>query len=124
MKELYNQSLSNQQALDSLSNSLINLYGDNLKKAKEEISKFTSQMDALTSKLEQYKALFELIGESTGKSMRAVLDASVKMTKNNFDVSKQWYETSLENANKAEEAFNAYVTEKGDALDKANDKEY
>ena len=124
MTELQDESLNCQQALDELANSMIQLYSTNLKKAEAEISKYTSQMDHLTSVTNHYKTLFDLLGESAGEGMREVLSTQKTLAKNNFDVSKQIYTEYAANAEIAEKAYNDYLEKKGDSLDKANDKEY
>lgn len=112
LKALQDQSLENQQAIDELSDAMANYYGTILKNAEQEIGNFTSQMDHLNSTLEHYKTLLDLIGESSTTSMKRVLQAQETTAKNNYDVSKQWYEDRSSEAKVLEERVLEYTGDK------------
>ena len=91
LQETYDQTLNNLQVLEELKQAIMNFYGEQLSKAAEEIDKYTSKMESATSVLDHYQTLLGLINESSGESMRAVVEAQVATSKNIFEASKNEY---------------------------------
>jgi hypothetical protein len=69
----------------------MNFYGEQLNKAAEEIDKYTSKMESATSVLDHYQTLLGLINETSGESMRTVVNAQTATSKSIFEASKNEY---------------------------------
>lgn len=94
--------LDNIQNLDELDKAMQELYGETISAATEELAKYTEQMEHSTSVLDHYKSVIELMGKSNDYEMIGkVLEGQAKTTKNQMEVSKQWYETMRTNADTA-----------------------
>lgn len=91
LQETYDQTFNNLQVLEELKQAIMNFYGEQLSKAAEEIDKYTSKMESATSVLDHYQTLLGLINESSGESMRAVVEAQVATSKDIFEASKNEY---------------------------------
>lgn len=94
--------LGNIQNLDELDKTMQELYGETISAATEELARYTEQMEHSTSVLDHYKSVIELMGKSNDYEMIGkVLEGQAKTTKNQMEVSKQWYETMRTNADTA-----------------------
>ena len=101
LQETYDQTFNNLQVLEELKQAIMNFYGEQLSKAAEEIDKYTSKMESATSVLDHYQTLLGLINESSGESMRAVVNAQLATSKDIFEASKNEYAFYKEQADGA-----------------------
>lgn len=94
MQDAYNSILSNIEALQDLDKQMVEYYGNTLDLAEEELSKYTDQMEHLTNMLDHYKSIMQLLGKETDYDSMGVLLGGVANTKrNNYLVSKEWFQT-------------------------------
>lgn len=83
----------NIRALKDYDDQMREYYGNTLDMAMEEISKYISQMEHLTSVVEHLNSVLELTGESKDyKKMDTLLQASAKLAKDKYLASKSSYE--------------------------------
>ena len=94
MQDAYNSILSNIEALQDLDKQMVEYYGNTLDLAEEELSKYTDQMEHLTNVLDHYKSIMQLLGKETDyDSMGVLLGGVVNTKRNNYLVSKEWFQT-------------------------------
>ena len=101
LQETYNETFNNLQVLEELKQTVMNFYGEQLSKATEEIDKYTSKMESAISVLDHYQTLLGLINESSGESMRTVVNAQTEASRNIFEASKNEYAFYKEQADNA-----------------------
>jgi hypothetical protein len=53
------------KAIQELDKEMLEYYGETISKANEELGKFTSKMEHLTSVLNHYKSLTDMLGRPT-----------------------------------------------------------
>lgn len=112
LKEAYDGIISQLQALNDLDKEMMEYYENTLKKASEELDKYTSRMEHLTSVLDHYKTLVELInGEYDYESIGKILDGRVKTLKNELDVSVEYYQMLLSQREELEQQLAEAQTE-------------
>lgn len=112
LQETYNETFNNLQVLEELKQAIMNFYGEQLSKATEEIDKYTSKMESATSVLDHYQTLLGLINESSGESMRAVVNAQTETSKSIFEASKNEYAFYKEQADGARAKLANFVGDK------------
>ena len=94
MQDAYNSILSNIEALQDLDKQMVEYYGNTLDLAEEELSKYTDQMEHLTSVLDHYQSIMQLLGKETDyDSMGMLLGGVADVKRNNYLVSKEQFQT-------------------------------
>lgn len=94
MQDAYNSILSNIEALQDLDKQMVEYYGNTLDLAEEELSKYTDQMEHLTNVLDHYQSIMQLLGKETDyDSMGVLLGGVADVKRNNYLVSKEWFQT-------------------------------
>lgn len=110
LSEIKNQYYDNIEALIELDKQMKAYYGETLDAANEELSKYTEQMEHQTSVLEHYQTLLELMGKQNDyKMIGKVLQGQVETTKNQAEVSKQWYESRRADAEELKRQYEEAV---------------
>lgn len=73
---------------------MLEYYGNTIDLANDELSKYTDHMEHLTSVLDHYRSIITLLGKDKNyDKVLSVLNGTAQTKKNNFDASKQWYES-------------------------------
>lgn len=94
LQDAYDSILDNLQAVQDLDKEMLEYYGNTLDLAEEELSKYTDQMEHLTSVLDHYRSILSLLGRDTDYAkVLTVLEGNAQTKRNNFDASKAWYES-------------------------------
>lgn len=92
-KELISNGLGNIKDILSADADMLNMYGDALDKANEEVSRWTDLIDAGTSKLDHFKELSSLLRkDEDNKWMNTILSAQQKTLNDRYNVSKNQFE--------------------------------
>ena len=136
MREAQDGILSNLRSLNELDSAMMRYYGETLAAAGEEIAKYVDQMDHLTTVLDHYQSLMEIMGKSTDyESIGVILEGKVKVLSDQAAVAKETmemykdqaeqryadYEQALLNGDEA--AAKLYLQQYQDALAAANEAE-
>lgn len=94
LQDVYDNTLDNLNALQDLDKEMLEYYGNTIDLANDELSKYTDHMEHLTSVLDHYRSIITLLGKDKDyDKVLSVLNGTVQTKKNNFDASKQWYES-------------------------------
>ena len=94
LQDVYDNTLDNLNALQDLDKEMLEYYGNTIDLANDELSKYTDHMEHLTSVLDHYRSIITLLGKDKDyDKVLSVLNGTAQTKKNNFDVSKQWYES-------------------------------
>lgn len=94
LQDSYDNILDNLNALQDLDKEMLEYYGNTIDLANDELSKYTDHMEHLTSVLDHYRSIITLLGKDKDyDKVLSVLNGTAQTKKNNFDVSKQWYES-------------------------------
>lgn len=94
LQDAYDSILDNLQAVQDLDKEMLEYYGNTLDLAEDELSKYTDQMEHLTSVLDYYRSIFSLLGRDTDYTkVLSVLEGNAQTKRNKFDTSKAWYES-------------------------------
>ena len=110
LSAIRDQYYDNVEALIELDKQMKAYYGETLDAANEELSKYTEQMEHQTSVLEHYQTLLELMGKQNDyKMIGKVLQGQVETTKNQAEVSKQWYESRRADAEELKRQYEEAV---------------
>ena len=73
---------------------MLEYYGNTIDLANDELSKYTDHMEHLTNVLDHYRSIITLLGKDKDyDKVLSVLNGTAQTKKNNFDTSKQWYES-------------------------------
>lgn len=93
IKELISNGLGNIKDILSADTDMLNMYGDAIDSANEEISKWTDLIDAGTNKLDHFKELSSLLRKDEDNEwINTILQAQQKTLNNRYDVSKKRFE--------------------------------
>ena len=94
LQNAYDSILDNLQAVQDLDKEMLEYYGNTLDLAEDELSKYTDQMEHLTSVLDHYRSILSLLGRDTDYTrVLTVLEGNAQTKRNKFDTSKAWYES-------------------------------
>lgn len=94
LQDVYDNTLDNLNALQDLDKEMLEYYGNTIDLANDELSKYTDHMEHLTSVLDHYRSIITLLGKDKDyDKVLSVLNGTAQTKKNNFDTSKQWYES-------------------------------
>ena len=94
LQNAYDSILDNLQAVQDLDKEMLEYYGNTLDLAEDELSKYTDQMEHLTSVLDHYRSILSLLGRDTDYTrVLSVLEGNAQTKRNKFDTSKAWYES-------------------------------
>lgn len=94
LQDVYDNTLDNLNALQDLDKEMLEYYGNTIDLANDELSKYTDHMEHLTSVLDHYRSIITLLGKDKDyDKVLSVLNGTAQTKKNNFDASKQWYES-------------------------------
>lgn len=94
LQDAYDSILDNLQAVQDLDKEMLEYYGNTLDLAEDELSKYTDQMEHLTSVLDHYRSILSLLGRDTDYTrVLTVLEGNAQTKRNKFDTSKTWYES-------------------------------
>ena len=94
LQDTYDNILDNLQAVQDLDKEMLEYYGNTLDLAEDELSKYTDQMEHLTSVLDHYRSILSLLGRDTDYTrVLTVLEGNAQTKRNKFDTSKAWYES-------------------------------
>lgn len=94
LQDVYDNTLDNLNALQDLDKEMLEYYGNTIDLANDELSKYTDHMEHLTSVLDHYRSIITLLGKDKDyNKVLSVLNGTAQTKKNNFDASKQWYES-------------------------------
>lgn len=94
LQDVYDNTLNNLNALQDLDKEMLEYYGNTIDLANDELSKYTDHMEHLTNVLDHYRSIITLLGKDKDyDKVLSVLNGTAQTKKNNFDVSKQWYES-------------------------------
>lgn len=94
LQDAYDSILDNLQAVQDLDKEMLEYYGNTLDLAEDELSKYTDQMEHLTSVLDHYRSILSLLGRDTDYTrVLTVLEGNAQTKRNKFDTSKAWYES-------------------------------
>ena len=94
LQDVYDNTLDNLNALQDLDKEMLEYYGNTINLANDELSKYTDHMEHLTSVLDHYRSIITLLGKDKDyDKVLSILNGTAQTKKNNFDVSKQWYES-------------------------------
>lgn len=94
LQDVYDSTLDNLNALQDLDKEMLEYYGNAIDLANDELSKYTDHMEHLTSVLDHYRSIITLLGKDKDyDKVLSVLNGTAQTKKNNFDASKQWYES-------------------------------
>lgn len=94
LQDVYDNTLDNLNALQNLDKEMLEYYGNTIDLANDELSKYTDHMEHLTSVLDHYRSIITLLGKDKDyDKVLSVLNGTAQTKKNNFDTSKQWYES-------------------------------
>lgn len=94
LQDVYDSTLDNLNALQDLDKEMLEYYGNTIDLANDELSKYTNHMEHLTSVLDHYRSIITLLGKDKDyDKVLSVLNGTAQTKKNNFDASKQWYES-------------------------------
>lgn len=94
LQDAYDSIIDNLEAVQDLDKQMLEYYGNTLDLAEEELSKYTDQMEHLTSVLDHYRSILSLLGRDTDYAkVLTVLEGNAQTKRNNFDASKAWYES-------------------------------
>lgn len=94
LQDVYDSTLDNLNALQDLDKEMLEYYGNTIDLANDELSKYTDHMEHLTSVLDHYRSIITLLGKDKDyDKVLSVLNGTAQTKKNNFDTSKQWYES-------------------------------
>ena len=106
MQESYSAILDQLNALNELDKEMMHYYENTLDAASEELAYYTDQMEHLTSVLEHYRNIVELVnGEFDYESIGTILEGQAKTLKNELDVATANYQMLLTEQAAAEEAY-------------------
>lgn len=94
LQDVYDNTLDNLNALQDLDKEMLEYYGNTIDLANDELSKYIDHMEHLTSVLDHYRSIITLLGKDKDyDKVLSVLNGTAQTKKNNFDASKQWYES-------------------------------
>ena len=94
LQNAYDSILDNLQAVQDLDKEMLEYYGNTLDLAEDELSKYTDQIEHLTSVLDHYRSILSLLGRDTDYTrVLTVLEGNAQTKRNKFDTSKAWYES-------------------------------
>ena len=94
LQDVYDNTLDNLNALQDLDKEMLEYYGNTIDLANDKLSKYTDHMEHLTSVLDHYRSIITLLGKDKDyDKVLSVLNGTAQTKKNNFDTSKQWYES-------------------------------
>lgn len=94
LQDAYDSIIDNLEAVQDLDKQMLEYYGNTLDLAEEELSKYTDQMEHLTSVLDHYRSILSLLGRDTDYTrVLTVLEGNAQTKRNKFDTSKAWYES-------------------------------
>lgn len=94
LQDVYDNTLDNLNALQDLDKEMLEYYGNTIDLANDELSKYTDHIEHLTSVLDHYRSIITLLGKDKDyDKVLSVLNGTAQTKKNNFDASKQWYES-------------------------------
>lgn len=94
LQDVYDNTLNNLNALQDLDKEMLEYYGNTIDLANDELSKYTDHMEHLTNVLDHYRSIITLLGKDKEyDKVLSVLNGTAQTKKNNFDTSKQWYES-------------------------------
>lgn len=106
LQDVYDNTLDNLNALQDLDKEMLEYYGNTIDLANDELSKYTDHMEHLTSVLDHYRSIITLLGKDKDyDKVLSVLNGTAQTKKNNFDASKQWYESLKRERNAAAAAL-------------------
>lgn len=72
-------------------------YGNTLKQAQEELKHYTDQIDNALKKLQHFQKVQELSGQGTDyETTLELLSAQMQVTKDSFDIAREWYDSRAE----------------------------
>ena len=121
LAEIQSGLMDNLESVLELDKAMKEYYGDTIKAAQEEISKYTDQMEHQNEVLDYYQSLIELSGKSNDyKMIGKILEGQVKTAKNALEVSKTWYETAKANAESLALQYEQASSEEEREIIKAN----
>lgn len=93
MTTLYDNIMSDLDALNQLDASMMSYYGETVAAASEEMGKLTARMEHHVAVLDHYKNLLSIIGEEANyEAMGVILEGQAHMAANNVEVSTEAYE--------------------------------
>lgn len=123
LQDSYDSILENLEALQDLDEKMLDYYGNTIDLANDELSKYTDHMEHLTNVLDHYRSIITLLGKDKDyKQVLSVLNGTAQTKKNEFNTSKQWYESLKREREAAEIALaNAGSDEEREALQKNYD---
>lgn len=94
LQNIYDSTLEQLQATEDLDKQMKEYYGNTLELAQEEISKYTDQMEHLTSVLDHYRSILTMMGRDTDyDKVLSILEGTARTKQNEFNSSKQIYES-------------------------------
>lgn len=94
LQDVYDNTLDNLNALQDLDKEMLEYYGNTIDLANDELSKYIDHMEHLISVLDHYRSIITLLGKDKDyDKVLSVLNGTAQTKKNNFDASKQWYES-------------------------------
>lgn len=94
LQNIYDSTLEQLQAIEDLDKQMKEYYGNTLELAQEEISKYTDQMEHLTSVLDHYRSILTMMGRDTDyDKVLSILEGTARTKQNEFNSSKQIYES-------------------------------
>lgn len=94
LQDAYDSIIDNLGAVQDLDKQMLEYYGNTLDLAEDELSKYTDQMEHLTSVLDHYRSILSLLGRDTDYAkVLTVLEGNAQTKRNKFDASKAWYES-------------------------------
>ena len=93
LKESQSAILNNLSALEDLKTTMQEYYGDILSMAQEETATFTDQMEHLSSVLDHYSSLMDVLGKEQDYDMKdSLFRGQADTVKNDLEVAKQLYQ--------------------------------
>lgn len=126
MGDLRDGALDTAEAIKELDEQMLEYYSDTLSMVSEEISKYTNGIDSVSSSLEHYLSIMDLLGKSKEyDQINEINNALSKTAKSKFDVATKTYTMYEKQQETAKKSLDDYKkTFKGTYEDLMNDAQY
>lgn len=109
LQKVFEDALETAEELADHDAEMLEYYADTLDMAQEKIETFTDQINRLSTSLEHYNSVMELLGKNRDyEKINKINDALVKTSKNAYDVAKSTHDMYDGELQKAAKTLNEY----------------
>ena len=125
LEDVQSSILDNLSSLNELDKTMKEYYGETLEMARDELSKYTDQLEQQTAILEHYKSMMEILGKQMDyESMNIILQGQVETIENEMEVAKAAYELYQQQADQKKALLEEAIAREDTAAAEIYQKEW